>query len=148
MNALLTFRHKRILIIGGAPGTGKTELAHWVARHWGYHIETFGPNDDVSKIFNATQNKSLTGYNKNEENKKDTCLIIDGLVPGERESDNIFRILESYWSQGKFSQSEKFETDQVDKSRSNSVVIDRQYKSKKTSWNSKTNYMSNIRCLW
>ena len=115
------------MIIGGGPGVGKTQLAHCIAKHCGYHIETFGPDDDATKIFTATQNKTLTGSNKWDN--KQTWLIIDGLIPGEQESDNIFKLLETYSSAGKFSNQDKKEDDQADKSKPKSVKIERQLKS-------------------
>jgi len=100
----LDYEDKRILIIGGDPGTGKSSLVHTIANHCGFHVETLNPNDEttsdgiIERIEFATQNLTLSSFsNKDKEvKKKPTCLIIDGIDPDNISGGDFIKTLENY----------------------------------------------------
>ncbi|VEU21824.1 DEKNAAC102269 [Brettanomyces naardenensis] len=65
----------RILLIHGAPGTGKTSIAHVIAKQLGYEISEINASDERAgtrvreKVKNSVENVSLSG--------KPVCLIVD-----------------------------------------------------------------------
>ena len=65
-------------MLHGAPGLGKTTLAHVIAVHAGYNVVEMNASDDRSlaafktKVEAATQNKSVIGADQ-----RPNCLIID-----------------------------------------------------------------------
>ncbi|KAH3666302.1 hypothetical protein OGAPHI_004491 [Ogataea philodendri] len=66
---------KRILLIHGPPGIGKTSIAHVIAKQLDYEVREINASDERAgvvvqdKIKNAMKNNSLTG--------KPVCLILD-----------------------------------------------------------------------
>jgi len=113
----LDYEDKRILIIGGDPGIGKTALAITVAKHWQYHPEILNVNEEsnidniINRISFATQNQSLNNFSDKSSIKKPTCLIIDGVDPEDSTGKYVIKILESYIRSGKIKSSKKIEAE-------------------------------------
>ena len=69
-------QHK-ILLLCGAPGVGKTTLAHVAARHAGYRVVEVNASDDRSaealttRVLDATQMRAVIG------DKRPNCVVID-----------------------------------------------------------------------
>ena len=69
-------QHK-ILLLCGAPGVGKTTLAHVAARHAGYRVVEVNASDDRSaealttRVLDATQMRAVIG------DKRPSCVVID-----------------------------------------------------------------------
>lgn len=67
--------YRRVLLIHGPPGTGKTSIAHVIANQLGYEISEINASDERAgaivraKLRNSVQNQSLSG--------KPVCLIAD-----------------------------------------------------------------------
>eukprot|EP00803_Ostreobium_quekettii_P008594 evm.model.scf_1894.1 EVM.evm.TU.scf_1894.1 scf_1894:2228-7027(+) len=86
---------QKIILMCGAPGLGKTTLAHVVARHCGYRPAEVNASDDRSaailgkRIQEAVEMQSVLGE------KKPNCLIIDEVdgVSGAREGQGAIGIL-------------------------------------------------------
>lgn len=102
----LDYEDKRILIIGGDPGTGKSVLANTLAKHSGYHIEVLNAGDEIAtdevidRIAFATQNQTLSNFQNKEEAKKPTCLIVDGIDPDTQSGQMLIKLLENYIRNG------------------------------------------------
>ncbi|CAN6486250.1 unnamed protein product [Victoria cruziana] len=68
---------EKVLLLCGAPGLGKTTLAHVAAKHCGYRVVEINASDDRSassiegKILDVVQMNSVTG------DSKPKCLVID-----------------------------------------------------------------------
>ena len=69
-------QHK-ILLLCGAPGVGKTTLAHVAARHAGYRVVEVNASDDrsaealTSRVLDATQMRAVIG------DMRPNCVVID-----------------------------------------------------------------------
>ena len=80
------YTFKKLVLLAGPPGCGKTTLARVVARHCGYHWEEINASDDrsgktlINKIENLVTNQTIRAE------KKPVCLIIDE-VEGALDSD-------------------------------------------------------------
>ncbi|QPG74977.1 hypothetical protein FOA43_002316 [Brettanomyces nanus] len=67
--------YKRVLLIHGAPGTGKTSIAHVISKQLGYEVSEINASDERAasvireKVRNSVQNESLSG--------KPVCLVVD-----------------------------------------------------------------------
>lgn len=105
------------LIIGGDPGTGKSSLARVIAEHCKYRPEILNISEEVSinsiltKLFFATQNNSLKNYKKDED-KLQTCLIVDGISFDDRLSLKVLKVLELYAATGKLKMPKLGENDE------------------------------------
>lgn len=68
-----------VLLLAGAPGLGKTTLAHVIARHAGYEVFEINASDDRSRdvllhrIYDAAENLSIG----TPSNSKPKCIILD-----------------------------------------------------------------------
>ncbi|KAJ7390212.1 hypothetical protein OS493_026722 [Desmophyllum pertusum] len=69
---------RKVALLCGPPGLGKTTLSHVIARHAGYNVVEMNASDDRSQevfrntIEASTTMKSVLGYNE-----KPNCLVID-----------------------------------------------------------------------
>ncbi|CAG0902306.1 unnamed protein product, partial [Darwinula stevensoni] len=67
-----------VALLAGAPGLGKTTLAHVIARHAGYHVVEMNASDDRSPahfaetLERATQMQSVLGASR-----RPNCLVVD-----------------------------------------------------------------------
>ncbi|KAF3792213.1 Chromosome transmission fidelity protein [Nymphaea thermarum] len=87
----------KVLLLCGAPGLGKTTLAHVAAKHCGYRVVEINASDDRSastiegKILDVVQMNSVTG------DAKPKCLVIDeidgALGEGKGAVDVILKLL-------------------------------------------------------
>ncbi len=77
-NSRNEFPEKKVLLLHGAPGVGKTTLAHLVAQISGYSVVEINASDErigdsvINKISSAIQMKPLI-----ESDKKPNLVIID-----------------------------------------------------------------------
>lgn len=66
-----------MILLCGAPGLGKTTLAHIAAKHCGYNVVEINASDDRtakslrSKVMNAVEMQSVLGA------KRPNCVVID-----------------------------------------------------------------------
>jgi SpoVK/Ycf46/Vps4 family AAA+-type ATPase len=81
------YNYKKLILLAGPPGCGKTTLARVVAKHCGYHYEEINASDDrsarslITKIDNLTSNRTVG------REQKPVCVIIDE-VDGALDSDS------------------------------------------------------------
>ncbi|KAJ3114323.1 hypothetical protein HK098_007385, partial [Nowakowskiella sp. JEL0407] len=87
---------KKVLMLTGPPGMGKTTLAHIVGKHSGYNIVEINASDDrtgeilKNKLLGALQTQSVMG------NKKPNLLVIDeidGASSGGHGDQNFMKVL-------------------------------------------------------
>ncbi|KAJ6646390.1 Chromosome transmission fidelity protein 18 like [Pseudolycoriella hygida] len=78
---------QKIALLCGAPGLGKTTLAHAIARHAGYNIVELNASDDRSPeafklaLENGTQMKSFLG-----KDNRPNCIILDEIDGAPKQS--------------------------------------------------------------
>jgi nucleoside-triphosphatase THEP1 len=81
------FSYRKLILLAGPPGCGKTTLARVLARHCGYSCEEINASDDrsgkslISKIDNLVSNMTI------RKDQKPTCIVIDE-VDGALDSDS------------------------------------------------------------
>ncbi|KAJ1565258.1 hypothetical protein HK096_003776, partial [Nowakowskiella sp. JEL0078] len=87
---------KKVLLLSGPPGLGKTTLAHIVARHAGYNVVEVNASDErtgealKNRLIGAVQTQSVMG------NKRPNLLIIDeidGANSGGSGDQNFMNVL-------------------------------------------------------
>ncbi|KAI8824892.1 uncharacterized protein EV422DRAFT_516644 [Fimicolochytrium jonesii] len=90
---------QKILLLTGAPGLGKTTLAHVIARHAGYSVAEINASDDrtggaiKNKLVGALETQSVMGT------KKPSLLVIDeidGASSSGQEDQNFMKLLVDY----------------------------------------------------
>ena len=81
------FNYKKLILLAGPPGCGKTTLARVVARHCGYHYEEINASDDRSAKALITKIDSFVTNKTVGRQQKPVCVIIDE-VDGALDSDS------------------------------------------------------------
>lgn len=94
---------KKLALLCGNPGLGKTTLAHVISKHAGYQVVEMNASDDrspevfLNKIETSTQMKAVIG-----QTKKPNCLVIDEIDGAPIQAINILldivKTTESYGS--------------------------------------------------
>jgi len=81
---------KKLVLLCGNPGLGKTTLAHVISKHAGYQVIEMNASDDrspevfLNKIETSTQMKAVIG-----QTKKPNCLVIDEIDGAPVQAINI-----------------------------------------------------------
>ena len=81
---------KKIALLCGNPGLGKTTLAHVISQHAGYKVVEMNASDDrtpevfLNKIETSTQMKAVMG-----QTKRPNCLVIDEIDGAPIQAINI-----------------------------------------------------------
>ncbi|XP_071720190.1 uncharacterized protein [Rutidosis leptorrhynchoides] len=68
---------QKILLLCGAPGLGKTTLAHVAARHCGYRVVEINASDDRSSSTIETKILDVIQMNSVMSDSRPNCLVID-----------------------------------------------------------------------
>ncbi|EPS63928.1 chromosome transmission fidelity protein 18, partial [Genlisea aurea] len=68
---------RKILLLCGPPGLGKTTLAHVAAKHCGYHVVEINASDDRSTSTIETKILDVLQMNSVVAGSKPKCLVID-----------------------------------------------------------------------
>jgi len=87
----------KVILLCGPPGTGKTTLAHVVARHCGYRVEEVNASDDRSPaIIRDRLARAMTG-NTIDGDKKPNCIVLDEIdgIDGRATMDALLAIIKA-----------------------------------------------------